>query len=282
VSHVFRRPTDYRVKPSPLFLLLAIASAANGTADITITPTGTLGGSGSLAGTCSIGLTAEAASTGGNLSGTAAGVFGAAATLNAGSAAAGVCALTFSNSAAPSGDVAYPISQRKSVRRWAQPPYDFTSYQQRMVIMSLATETGIFGQADIIFTPTATLRATGALAGAAGATFGGTGTLRGSGAFAGSSDIAFTPEGDLDDTPTGDLAGASSLVFDGSADIVATGAFFGASANTVVAAASLGSQQPIQGTTALTFSVSGVIGSELVGINTPRSRTVLVQNRRRR
>ena len=282
MSYVFRRPDDYRVKPSPLFLLLAVASAANGTADLSLSATGTLLGSGSMSGTCSIGFTADAVTTGGNLSGQAAGVFGGAGALTATSAAAGVCALTLDAVASPSGSVAYPTAQRQAPKRWTRPEYDFTAYQQRMLIMSLPTETGIFGQCAVIFTPVATLRATGAIAGASAATFGGAGLLRGDGALAGTAALAFTPTATLGDTPTGNVTGSASMTLDGAAAMSAAGRLIGISSSTFLASMTLGSEVPIAGVSAFAFTLTGTMGSALVSIDTPRNRTVLVHDRRRR
>lgn len=282
MSSIFRRPDDYRTKQSPIFLLLAVASATSGTSANAVTATGTLNGSGALAGTCAIALTAEVTPLGGNLSGSAAGASAGTATLTATGGIAGTCAIVMDGSATPSGAVAYPIAHRQPKRSWSPPAYDFATYQNKILIMSLPEQAGISGQCDIVWTPTATLRAAGAMAGSSTNTFGGAGLLLGAGQLAGAAAIVLTPEGDLTDGATGVITGSADIALTGSGSMLGAGSLLGSAAAVFDATSVLGSEVQLSGVSAITFSASGVLRSDVVTIDTPRSRTVLVHNRRRR
>jgi hypothetical protein len=286
MSWIFRRPADYRVKPSPIFLLLAVASAASGAAGITITPTGAISGSGALAGSCSIGITGDAVAGLPNLVGSSALTFDATTSQSGAAAAAGVCAIVFGGAGDMGGAQGYPTALRMAQpRRWYPAPYDFTPYQNRIIVMSLATEAGVSGQCDIIFTPIGVLRGTGPLDGAASFAFGGAGLLRGAGTLAGTAAIAITPSGPIVGTASGAITGAVALTLDGLAAPQGTGALLGIAPVLFTLTMVPGSDQPIGGSSAMIFAATGTMDSTASTpstIRTPRGRTLLVHDRRRR
>jgi hypothetical protein len=179
MSWVFRRPADYRAKPSHLFALLAIASAASGTAAVTITPSGTITGAGALAGSCAIGFTNEATASGANLTGSCALAITPAATITALGQITGVSAVAFVNSASPIGSVAYPTAQRFKVTKWWVQEVRYSRQLDKLVIFPFSESTGISGQSDLVFGGAGLLRGDGALAGVAATTITPTATLRG-------------------------------------------------------------------------------------------------------
>lgn len=283
MSSVFRRPHDYRAKPSRLFALLAIASATSGAAAVTITPTGAMTGSGALAGVAALGFSAEATQQASNLAGITGLTLTPTGTATAVGQTAGTAALTFANTGTLSGTVAFPTAQRFKSAKWRAPEINYRHQLDRLVVFPFSSTTGITGQADIALTPTGVLRGAGVLAGASGSVIGATGTLRGAGALLGAVAVTLTPEGDVTGTASGDITGTAALAFDASAALAGSGALAGVAANAFSPSLTTGSVQPLAGSIDLTITVSGNLVSGVpVVIDTPRNRTIYVHDRRRR
>lgn len=264
-------------------MLLAVASATSGASAVTITSTGTLQGAGQLAGTCSIGIGSTTTASGSNLDGAAALSISGTATLQAVNSAAGVCSLTLDSTGLMGGAPAVPLAQRIQLRKWRPEPLDFTIYQNKMVIMSLPNAVGVSGQCDISITPTAIMRGAAVIAGSGGMSFGGTGTLSAAGNLAGSSALTITPAAPISGTASGAVTGVASAVFTGLGAAQGSGRLFGAASQAFNATMVTGSEQLIAGASVIAFLVAGTLSAtQPVLITTPRSRTVLVHNRRRR
>lgn len=284
MSWIYRRPADYRAKPSNLFALLAVASATSGTAAVSIAATGTMTGSGAMAGSASITSDASATPLGSTLAGTIGITASAVAAPTALGQMTGSADWAFANSGVLAGDVAYQLNIRhRPVRRLVLQPW-YSHQQDKLVIFPYSQAAGIGGQSDLAFTPTGTLRATGKLIGALAQTLGATGSLTAAGALAGTAAITITPTGDCADGASGAVTGVSALAFTASATALAEGALSGVAAAVFDAVIATGSITQISGESVMLLSVSGTIRGLTIGAvtRTPRSRTVHVRNRSRR
>ena len=94
--------------------------------------------------------------------------------------------------------------------------------------------------------------------------------------------VTITPEGTGSETAQGDITGTAALTFDATAAALGAGRLAGVAANAFTSSMFTGSVQPISGVASVVFTVTGALRNLSSGITTPRSRTVLVNNRRRR
>ena len=258
MTWVFRRPTDYRVKPSRLFAIVAAASATGGIADLAIGSTGSLSGTGALEGTASITLESDSApSVNAPLEATSALLVDATATLGGISAVAGTAALTLASNATISVQAASAFQRVVKYAKWTRPPYDNSYQANRMVVFPLTEPTGILGQADISFTPVGVLRGTAAVAASADLAFDGLGLLSGAGSLVGTAGIAITPTALATGVASGAMAASAALLLDTSGSVLGAGSLAG-SADLVMGASMVTSfVQQISGDSALTIAALG-------------------------
>lgn len=261
MTWVYRRPFDYREKPSRLFLLLLAASAASGSSDLTFASSGTLTGDGALSGTCAIGfsVSAEHGSIG-NLVGSSDIAFATTAILLGQGALVGSSSVVVDAAAVLSASAAFnPIYQKPPVR-WSRPSFDYAQAQQRLVIFPLNVPSGISGQADLSFAnTTGVLTGIASIAGSTSTVVTVSGTLLGSGELAGSIANIFTVEGVLAGTASGDISGSTATTFTPSATLTGAGSLEGTASNTFSASLAPGSIQQIVGSASILFDVSGVL-----------------------
>ncbi len=280
MTWVYRRPPDYRAKPSALFAILAVASSASGTAAVTVTPTGALTGVGALAGVASITITPTGATAGSNCSGVVALTLTPLGAATAIGQMTGSSALVFANSATPIGEASYPLSLRYKPAKWRAREISYTHQLDRLTLFPLNEATGISGQCDISIGGTATLRASGVLAGSSAVFFGGTPTLVGTGAAAGACAITITPTAAASGTASGAVTGTATFTFGAQGTVLATGRLSGVSAGTFGSTLAPGSIQPITGYADMTFAASGILRGQ-TSVPTPRRRTFVVPGRSR-
>lgn len=181
-----------------------------GTAAITFTESGTLVGTGALAGSAAL-LFGAGSSTlvgSGALAGSSALTFAAgSSTLTASGTLAGSAALVFgAGSSTLTGSGALAGSSALA--------FDVTGS---------AVSGAIAGTLTLTFGGNGVLTGAGALAGTAGLTFDLSAALTGSGALAGASALAFDAAGDLTNDAAGAITGTAALAFDGSGTLVNIG-----------------------------------------------------------
>jgi hypothetical protein len=264
--------------------------AITGTASIGFSNSGTLTGSGALAGTAAMQFGAGSSTLLGTgaLSGTIALVFGyGSSALTGAGALAGTAALSL--------NVAGDVKGSGALLGTAA-----------IELSGAAALTGIgelAGTAAITLTPSGTLDApSGALEGSASLTLDGAGTLGGTGALTGTAALvltgsaaiggvgalsgaaALTLDGAATLSGTGALSGSTALAFDGTGTLRGTGALAGTSALELGATGTL--DQPsgaMSGTTALAFDGSGALtgtgvlqGSAAIAFSNSATLTALV------
>lgn len=260
MSWVYRRPPDFRSKPSRLFLLLYAASAITGSADSAFATTGTLTGSGALAGVASLSFSNSATPVPDNLIGTASLVLDASATIQGAGALAGAAAQTFATSGAPSFSTAFDVVLFKQKRRqWREQQFDYSRYN-RLTIFPLSTESTISGQCDVSFGATSgTLVGIAATSGAVSLTTAVSGSLLGSGSLAGSSAVTFTVEGTAIGTPSGSIAGIAASIITPTATLGGIGRLEGAASSIFTCSLIQGSIVQVFGVADFAISVSGAL-----------------------
>lgn len=278
MSWVYRRPPDFRAKPSSLFLLLYAASAITGSSSTAFANTGTITGEGALAGTASLSFSTSATWSGADvLEGTVSLVFSHSAPLQGTGALAGSASQVFANSGTASFSTAYNIAAFKQKKtRWRETPWDYSA-NNRLVIFRLSPETAISGQCDVSFSGTSgTLVGSAAVFGVVPLTTTATGALLGSGALAGSSALAFTVEGDATGTASGSVAGVAASTFTPTATLDGIGNLGGSASSVFAVSLIKGSIAQISGTADFAVSASGALIAFAGSLATPRRRAYVI------
>ena len=260
MSWVYRRPFDYRSRPTPFFLLRYAAAVAGGSCDLSLTAAGTITGTGALSGVAALSLGASGNLTGASaLTGSTAILIDADGSIAGTGALVGTISLQFTLSASGTLQQAYsPLMYRPS-RRWASREVDYRAYTDRVVIFPLKVATGIEGTASMTLDASAVLVGQAAIAGAGSLTFGASAVLLGAGQLAGASAMAIDLSATLGATTSGGIAGAISLQFDCAAALLGIGELTG-NASLFFGASAVGSSvASVAGMSAMTLAASGAL-----------------------
>ena len=228
MSWVYRRPFDYRSRPTPFFLLRYAAAVARGSSDLSLTATGSITGIGALSGSASLSMGASASLTGESaLIGSTAILIDADGSIAGTGALVGTISLQFTLAATGTLQQAYSPLMYRPTKRWASREVDYRAYTDRVVIFPLKVATDIEGTASLTLDASAVLVGQAAISGACSLTFGASATLLGAGHLAGASAMAFDLSATLGGTTSGGIAGAASLQFDCAAALLGIGELIG-------------------------------------------------------
>ncbi len=196
--------------------------AISGSTTYTVTPAGTLAGSGTLGGAATYNLSPVGILKGaGQLSGAAAFTLSPAGILK--------------GAAALQGSAAYTLSP----------------------VGVLAGAGKLAGASTFTFTPTGLLSAPAALSGSTGLTWSPEGILRGSGRLTGATTLTWTPAAFL--AGNAPIAGAAALTLDAAGALKGAAAASGSTTVTFQAEGFLSALVPISASTTITFTVSGTL-----------------------
>lgn len=267
MSWVYRRPFDYR--PSQRlghgFRVIAFAAGAMaGTASLDFGQAAALGGTGALATSEALTLTASAIPINANpnaAEGVAPLVFGQSAVLTGAGAMAGAGALDFGGSAAPSSANSYQQFMWAKRRRRDDIPYDYYAWERnRWIIFPYTVSTQTAGIGSVALSGNALLRATGRLAGNASPRFVTSGTANAGGGLTASEALTFgVGTAALLNGASGAITAGQSFEFSASGTLTGVGNVYGPADLSFDGSATWQSLVPPSGNAALDFSASGVL-----------------------
>lgn len=260
MSWVYRRPFDYRARPTPFFLLRYAAAVARGSSDLSLTATGTITGTGALSGAAALSMGATGNLTGASaLTGSTAILIDADGSIAGAGALVGTISLQFTLSASGTLQQAYSPLMYRPTRRWAAREVDYRAYTDRVVQFPLKVASGVEGVASMTLGASAVLVGQAAMAGTCSITIGADAVLLGAGSLAGATGMAFDLSGTLGATVSGGIAGAAAIQLDCAAALLGIGELIG-NASLLLSASAVGSSVvSAAGTSEITLMANGAL-----------------------
>lgn len=272
MTWTFRRPHQYRPQNRlghDFRVLLYAAGAMSGVATLSFGDSATLGGTGELAASESMTLSASAIPGNTNpneLVGTAGLTFGENAVLTGSGALVATEPLVIGGSATLGGTNAYQPHMRPKRRPYDVPRFDYHQWDgRRWTIFPYSVNTATSGIGSIALSANGLLRATGALVTSTPLALSASGALLGEGALVGTATITFGQDADLTSGGSGFITAQQGFEFSASGTLTGVGALYGPAELTFDAVAISQALDPPSGEAVMSLQASGTLRNAAEG-----------------